>query len=55
VKNLEINKMTDDDGNWVRATDGSNIMTGENFIKYMIHRVRKMTGEILNKLDTVTL
>lgn len=55
VKKLEIEKMTDDESHWVRATDGSNIMAGENFIKYMIHRVRKMTGEILSKLDTVTL
>lgn len=55
VKKLEIEKMTLDDGSWVRATDGGNVMTCENFIKYMIHRVRKMTGEILNKLDTVTL
>jgi hypothetical protein len=55
VKKLEIHKMTEDTGSWVWATDGSNIMSGENFIKYMIHRVRKMTGEILSKLDNVTL
>lgn len=55
VKKLEIVKMTIDVGSWVRATDGGNIMTCENFIKCMIHQVRKMTGEILSKLDTVTL
>jgi hypothetical protein len=55
VKKLEIEKLTIDDRSWVRTTDGSNVMSGENFIKYMIHRVRKMTGEILNKLDNVTL
>jgi hypothetical protein len=54
VKKLEIEKMTDD-GSWIRASDGSNIMSCENFIKYMIHRVRKMTAEVLDKLDTVTL
>src|SRR6478735_4720827 len=50
AKKLEIIKMTDDTGNWVWATDGSNIMSGENFIKYIILRVLKMTGEILAKL-----
>jgi hypothetical protein len=55
VKKMEIEKMTIETGTWVVATDGGNIMTCENFIKYMILQIRKLTTEILDKLDTVTL
>ena len=52
---MEIKKMTVETGSWLRTTDGvGNIMTCENFIKCMIHRVRAVTADILAKLDTGT-
>jgi hypothetical protein len=55
VKKMEIEKMTVETGTWVYATDGGNIMSCENFIKYMILQIRKLTAEVLDKLNNVTL
>lgn len=56
TRKMVIMKMTIETGSWLIPVDITEpLMTCENFIKYQVLQIRKMTSEVLDKLDTVTL
>lgn len=50
-KTMEITKATIETGSWILNQEGLPIMSCENFVKWMKLEIRKMTTEILEKLD----